>query len=150
MVVSEKFLEDSGHTQGRTIEELSVGDTAYITRVVTSGDIILFAAATGDKQAIHLDESYAKGTFFGKRIAHGMLIGGFISAVLGMKLPGPGTMYLSQLLVFKKPVFIGDTITATVTIEKIGKKSVEFLTICKNQDGEEVLIGRAVVMPPKK
>lgn len=150
MLLSEKMLKDCEHVKGRTIEELSVGDTAYLTREITSGDILLFAIATGDKQPIHLDESYAKTTFFGKRIAHGMLTGGFISAVLGMKLPGPGTIYLSQSLDFKKPVFIGDIITATVTVEKIGKKSVGFLTTCCNQNGEEVLAGHAVVMPPKK
>lgn len=149
MAVSEKTLEDNGYIKGRTIEELNLGDTAYLTRKVTLGDIMLFAAATGDRQPIHLDELYAKKTFFGKRIAHGMLTGGFISAVLGMRLPGPGTIYLSQSLIFRKPVFIGDTITATVTVETIGEKKVELLTICKNQDGEEVLTGKAVVSPPK-
>ena len=103
----------------------------------------LFAGVSGDLNPAHLNEAYAQGTFFKTRIAHGMLCGGFISAVLGMKLPGPGTIYLRQELNFKAPVRIGDTVTARVEIFEINteKKRVGLKTTCTNQEGTLVLDG---------
>ena len=96
-----------------TIEEMKLGDCASVTKTVTETDVYLFAGITGDLNPAHTDEVSASQTRFGGRIAHGILGAGFISAVLGMKLPGPGTIYLGQELRFTKPVRIGDTNTAT-------------------------------------
>jgi 3-hydroxybutyryl-CoA dehydratase len=98
-----------------------------------------------------VNEEYAKGTMFKTRIAHGMLGAGFISAVLGMQLPGPGTIYMKQDLVFKAPVKIGDTVTAEATVKEIiaEKNRVILTTIAKKQDGTVVIEGEAMVMPPK-
>ena len=100
---------------GHYFDELRVGQTAEITRVVGAADIEAFAAVSGDNNPVHLDEAYARGTPFGGRIAHGMLAAAYISAVLGTELPGPGAIYLSQSLRFRRPVKIGDPVTARVT-----------------------------------
>ena len=136
---------------GKTFDELKVGDTARFSKTVTDTDIYLFAGVTGDLNPAHIDEEYAKGTFFKKRIAHGMLSAGFISTVIGMRLPGPGTVYMQQSLSFKAPVYIGDTITAIAEVtEKLEeKKRVRLKTTCLNQDGVEVLAGEALVSPPR-
>src|SRR6476661_3344361 len=132
------------------IGEISVGMSAEMSRTVTSEAIVAFAEATGDFNPVHVDEEAGKASLFGKRIAHGMLGAGLISAVLGMKLPGAGTIYLGQNLSFKKPVFIGDTITAEaelVTMTDKGKFFIcEIKTICYNQDGEVVIDGLAIVI----
>jgi 3-hydroxybutyryl-CoA dehydratase len=130
---------------------LEVGVTASRTRTVTAHDIELFAEASGDTNPVHLDEAYAAGTVFKKRIAHGMLTAGLISAVLANDLPGPGTIYLSQSLAFKAPVYIGDTITATVELVKYreDKRIATFRTTCTNQTGTLVLEGEAVVIAPR-
>jgi 3-hydroxybutyryl-CoA dehydratase len=130
---------------------LQVGVTASRTRTVTAHDIELFAEASGDTNPVHLDEAYAAGTVFKKRIAHGMLTAGLISAVLANDLPGPGTIYLSQSLAFKAPVYIGDTITATVELVKYreDKRIATFRTTCTNQTGTLVLEGEAVVIAPR-
>src|SRR5690348_12804241 len=99
------------------------GMTASVAKTVVDSDIRNFADASGDHNPVHLDEDYAKTTRFGKRIAHGMLSASFISTVLGTKLPGPGTIYLEQTLQFCRPVFIGDTITATVTVTRVNRKT---------------------------
>jgi 3-hydroxybutyryl-CoA dehydratase len=137
---------------GKTYEEINVGDSAQFAKTVTEADVILFAGVTGDLNPAHIDESYAAGTPFKTRIAHGMLSAGFISAVLGMRLPGPGAIYLQQSLNFLAPVLIGDTITATAeVVEKIdAKKRVRLKTTCKNQQGTTVLAGEALVSPPRK
>jgi 3-hydroxybutyryl-CoA dehydratase len=96
----------------------TIGDTASRTRTITDEDIRLFAQASGDTNSVHLDEEYAAKTPFGRRIAHGMLTASVISAILGNDLPGLGTIYLSQTVQFKAPVFIGDTITGTVELIK--------------------------------
>src|SRR5574343_1621755 len=101
------------------IDQLQPGMSASLAKTVTEADIILFAGISTDVNPVHLDEEYAKGTMFGGRIAHGMLSAGFISAVLANKLPGPGTIYLSQTLKFKAPVRPGDTVTATVTVREV-------------------------------
>lgn len=124
------------------------GMTASVARTVVESDILKFAFATGDINPVHLDEDYAKKTRFGKRIAHGMLSASFISNVLGTRLPGPGTVYLEQSLEFCRPVFIGDTITATATVTKVNrKKNRAWLnTVCTNDKGKPVVTGRALVM----
>jgi 3-hydroxybutyryl-CoA dehydratase len=137
---------------GIRASELSIGDKAYLSKTISESDVYMFAGITGDFNPAHVNEEYAKNTPFKKRIAHGMLGAGLISAVLGMKLPGAGTIYLGQNLSFKKPVFIGDTITAeaeVVTMTDKGKFYIcEIKTICYNQDGEVVIDGLAIVIPP--
>lgn len=137
---------------GKTMEEIAVGDTATFAKTVTETDVYLYAGITGDLNPAHVNEAYAAETFFKGRIAHGMLTAGFISAVLGTHLPGPGTIYLRQELKFLAPVRMGDTITAKVeVVEKIVEKNLLHLrTTCTNQTGKVVLDGEAVVMPPKK
>ncbi|MCX7816037.1 MAG: MaoC family dehydratase [Syntrophales bacterium] len=137
---------------GKSIEEISLGEVAEFSKTVSETDIYLFAGITGDFNPAHINEDYAKNTIFKGRIAHGILSAGFISAVLGTKLPGPGTIYLKQELNFLAPVKIGDTITARVeVIEKNTERNrVRLRTRCTNQEGKIVLDGEATVMPPKK
>ena len=136
---------------GKTIDQIKVGDAEEFAKTVTDADVVLFAGVTGDLNPAHLNEPFAAGTFFKGRIAHGMLSAGFISAVIGTKLPGPGAIYMSQSLRFTAPVRIGDTITARAkVIEVIEEKNrVKLSTTCTNQDGTVVLDGEALVMPPK-
>jgi 3-hydroxybutyryl-CoA dehydratase len=136
---------------GKTFDQLKTGDSDRFSKTVTDADIYLFAGITGDLNPAHIDESYAQGTFFKTRIAHGMLSAGFISAVIGTRLPGPGTVYMQQTLEFLAPVRIGDTVTATVeVIEKMeAKKRVRLKTTCCNQEGIIVLQGEALVSPPR-
>ena len=133
-----------------TIQEMKIGDHASVTKTVSETDVYLFAGITGDLNPAHTNEVAASKTMFKTRIAHGMLGAGFISAVLGMYLPGPGTIYMGQELKFTKPVHIGDTVTATATVEEIilEKNRVILDTTVVNQDGEIVIKGKATVMPP--
>ena len=137
--------------KGITINEMKIGDSASFTKTVTDTDVYMFAGITGDFNPAHVNQVEAEKGMFGKRIAHGMLSAGFISAVLGTMLPGPGTIYMGQELRFTKPVAIGDTITATVTVAEmiIEKNRVILDTVCTNQNGEVVIKGKATVMPPK-
>jgi 3-hydroxybutyryl-CoA dehydratase len=137
--------------KGKTISELKVGDAAEFAKTVSESDIYLYAGVSGDLNPAHINESYAQTTFFKTRIAHGMLSAGFISAAIGMQLPGPGTIYLRQELNFRAPVRVGDTVTAHVEIIEIiaEKKRVRLKTTCVNQEGALVLDGEAVVSPPK-
>ena len=132
------------------IGELSVGANAEIAKTITSADIMSFAEATGDFNPVHVDDEAGRKSPFGERIAHGMLSAGLISAVLGMKLPGPGAIYMSQSLRFIRPVKIGDTITARVEVVEVmtAKKRAKLATTCRNQKGEMVLDGEALVMVP--
>ena len=134
-----------------TIQEMKIGDHASVYKTVSETDVYLFAGITGDLNPAHTNEVAASKTMFKTRIAHGMLGAGFISAVLGMYLPGPGTIYMGQELKFTKPVHIGDTVTATATVEEIilEKNRVILDTTVVNQDGEIVIKGKATVMPPK-
>ena len=134
-----------------TIQEMKIGDHASVTKTVSETDVYLFAGITGDLNPAHTNEVAASKTMFKTRSAHGMLGAGFISAVLGMYLPGPGTIYMGQELKFTKPVHIGDTVTATATVEEIilEKNRVILDTTVVNQDGEVVIKGKATVMPPK-
>jgi len=136
---------------GKTLQELRVGERAEFTKTISESDVYLYAGVTGDLNPAHINEEYAKKTFFKTRIVHGMLLGGLISAVLGNKLPGPGTIYLSQHLDFLAPVRIGDTITASIEVSEImeTEKRARLKTICVNQDGLKVLDGEALVSPPK-
>jgi 3-hydroxybutyryl-CoA dehydratase len=136
---------------GKTIQEMKVGDTAEIQKTVSEADVYLYAGITGDLNPAHVNEEYAKKTFFKTRIAHGMLTAGFISAILGNKLPGPGTIYIHQSVNFLAPVHFGDTITAQAEVVEmnIEKNRVKFKTTCTNQSGTTVLDGEAVVSPPK-
>ena len=130
------------------IDEIHVGDVAEMAKTVTETDIALFAGVTGDFNPVHIDQVAAERSMFKGRIAHGMLSAGFISAVLGMKLPGTGSIYLSQSLRFTKPVRIGDTVTARVEVLEViaTKRRVRLATSCRNQQGETVVEGEAVVM----
>lgn len=128
--------------------EIKVGDTFSTDRLVTDELIRKFADVSGDYNPIHLDDEAAANTRFGRRIAHGMLSGAFISAVLGYELTERRIVYLSQTLKFTLPVFIGDTVTTTATVTKIrdDKPVVTLATVCTNQNGEMLVTGEAVVM----
>jgi 3-hydroxybutyryl-CoA dehydratase len=136
---------------GLYFDELSVGQSAEITRVVGAGDIEAFAAVSGDVNPVHLDEAYAKATPFGGRIAHGMLAAAYISAVLGNKLPGPGAIYLSQSLRFRRPVKIGDQVTARVTVKTLdaAKAHATLETLCQ-VGGKTVVDSEALIMVPQR
>jgi 3-hydroxybutyryl-CoA dehydratase len=124
-----------------------IGTHTTHSRTITEDDILLFALVSGDHNPIHLDAEYAERSFFGKRIAHGFLIGSLISAVLGNELPGPGSIYLGQTLKFLAPIHIGDTVTVTVKVVELreDKRIVTLHTECTNQHGTLVLSGEATV-----
>ena len=124
------------------------GDKASRTQTISDEMIRSFAELTGDTNPVHLDDAYAAGTRFGRRIAHGMIAAGLVSATLANDLPGPGTVYLSQTLQFKAPVYPGDTITTTVEVKAVrpDKPIVTLATSCINQDNKVVLEGEAVVL----
>jgi len=127
---------------------LNPGDKASRTTVISDEMIRAFAELTGDSNPVHLDDAYAAGTRFGRRIAHGMIAAGLISATLANDLPGPGTVYLSQTLQFKAPVYPGDTITTTVEVKSLrpDKPIATLVTTCTNQENSVVLEGEAVVL----
>lgn len=145
-------MTDTDIIENRTFDEIEVGDTASITRVLSQRDIQLFALVSGDVNPAHLDPEYAETDFFRRVIAHGMWGGGLISAVLGTELPGPGTIYLGQSLRFLRPVGLGDTITASVVVrEKRPEKAVIVLDCtCVNQVGQTVIAGEAEVKAPSE
>ena len=123
----------------------SIGDSAEITKTIQQSDIHAFADVTGDHNPVHVDESFAKTTRFGRTIAHGMLSASLISAVLANKLPGEGSIYLGQTLQFVAPVFPGDEITARVTVKEIreDKPIIKLETVCINQHGKTVIRRRS-------
>ena len=129
-------------------EEIEVGQSAEFTKSISDEDVMSFAKITGDFNPVHVDEVTASNSRFGGRIAHGMLTAGLISAALAGKLPGPGSVYLSQTLRFTAPVRIGDIVTATVQVIEIAaaKRRVKLSTVCTNQRGEKVIEGEALVM----
>ena len=110
------------HQHGYYLEDLSIGMTSSFEKTITDKDIQAFAAITGDTNPVHLDDEYAATTPFKARIAHGMMSAGLISTVLGTQLPGPGCIYLDQQIKFRAPVFIQDTVVATVTVEDINQR----------------------------
>lgn len=134
------------------IDELAEGQSAEFSKTVTEADVVLFAGITGDLNPAHIDDVAASESRFGGRIAHGMLVASFISTVLGMRLPGPGTIYLSQSLRFTAPVRLGDTVTARVEVAELvpAKRRARLTTTVRNQRGETVVEGEATVMVPAR
>ncbi len=131
----------------KTFEAFRIGDSETFSKTITDADILLFAAVSGDTYPLHLDEEYAKTTRFGGRIAHGMLTGSLISTVNAMLLQKPGGIFVSQTLAFRKPVFPGDTITATSEVVEIitDRRRLRCRTTCVNQRGETVVDGEGVL-----
>lgn len=136
---------------GYDFEDLSVGMSATFAKTITDADILLFAGASGDNNAVHINEEFAQTTPFKGRIAHGMLSASLLSAAIAGRLPGPGTIYLSQNLRFKAPVRPGDTVHATVTVKELfpEKRRVALTTVCTVQ-GKVVIDGDALVMPTSR
>ena len=137
--------------QGYLFEDLEIGMEASFAKSVSETDIVTFAEVTGDKNPVHLDEAYAAKTIFKRRIAHGMLTAGYISAVFGMELPGPGAIYVSQTLNFRAPVRTGDRVVAKVRVMELypPKRRARFACVC-SVDGTVVLEGEAVLMVPPR
>ena len=136
---------------GLYLDDLKVGMSAMFGKTVTEADIMAFAGVSGDTNPIHLHDGFARSTRFGQRIAHGMLSAGFISAVIGTRLPGPGSVYISQTMNFMAPVLIGETITAVATITAIDEKRrrVTLKTQCLNGD-KVVIDGEATILVPRR
>lgn len=135
------------------MNQWELGKSASLSKTIGESDVYLFAGITGDFNPAHIDEEKSKKGMFGERIAHGILITGLISAVIGMKLPGEGTIYMEQDARFLKPVRIGDTVTATVKIAEIintDKRILKLDTMVHNQKGETVISGYAVVKAPER
>ena len=134
---------------GLTIEDVSLGDVAEVTYTVTAETIREFVTASGDDNPIHSDPAFASVTRFGRVIAPGMLTGSFVSSVIGTRLPGPGTIYLSQSFRFLRPVYIGDRVTARVeVVERVADRNrLRLRTTCANQDGDPLLEGEAWELP---
>lgn len=137
---------------GMSIDEICVGMSATYSQTITDADIKAFATVSGDDNPVHLNEDYAAASRFGKRIAHGLLSASFFSALFGTRLPGPGCVYVSQSLSFKRPVYIGDTVTATVLVTAVDKTNnrVFFDTVCKVRE-KKVIDGKAeIFIPPEQ
>ena len=136
---------------GKSIADLAVGMTASLSRTYDEWDILTFAAVTGDLNPVHVDETFAQESVFEGKVAHGLLTASLVSAVLGTVLPGPGAIYLSQELKFRRPVRIGDAINATVEVTELipTKSLVRLKTTCTNQRDQVVLEGTALVRPPR-
>lgn len=134
-----------------SIEQISVGQTYAIEVPVTDEMVRHFAAATGDDNPLHLDEEFAKKSIFKARVAHGMLTAGILSMVFGTRFPGLGTIYLSQEMRFLRPVFIDDVLRVELEVREVIalKNRIRVTTTCRNQHGQEVLTGEAMVMPPR-
>lgn len=141
----------NGNMDGFAFEDLSLGQTARFSKTITEADILMFAAVSGDTNPVHIDAEHAAGTMFKERIAHGMLSAGLISAVLGTRLPGPGTIYMGQTLKFRAPVKIGDTVTAVVEVTALdpAKRRATLSTTCL-VGGKPVIEGEATVMVPAR
>jgi 3-hydroxybutyryl-CoA dehydratase len=137
--------------QGLYFEDLSEGQSAEMTRVASAAVVEAFAELSGDINPLHLDEAYAQTTSFGGRVAHGMLAAAYISAVIGAKLPGPGAVYLNQSLRFRRPVRLGDAVTARVTITALdpSRGHATLATVCQ-VGGKAVVDGEAVIMVPRR
>lgn len=135
--------------QSMSMKELSVGQKAEKYFIVTKETGAAYAEVSGDKNPLHLDEEYAKKTRFGREIAHGMLLGGYISGMIGTELPGEGCIYMKQELTFLRPVYYGDTIRVEITVSELQqeKKRAVLGTSCYNQKGEQVIAGSALVKP---
>lgn len=137
--------------QPRTRDTISVGDTGEFRKRITEEDVFSFANISGDFNPLHVDEAYAERSIFKQRIAHGILTAGIISTVLGSEIPGVGTIFVDLQIRFLRPVFFGDLVTATATVtEIVNPKRIRLLVACRNEKGEDVAIGNAVVVPPAK
>ena len=136
---------------GYNLEDLSVGMNATFAKTITEADIVMFAGASGDNNAVHINEEFAQTTQFKGRIAHGMLTASVISAAIAGRMPGPGTIYMGQNLRFKAPVRPGDTVHATVTVRELfpEKGRVSLTTVC-TVNGKVVIEGDALVMPTSR
>ncbi|WP_319569249.1 MaoC family dehydratase [Cohaesibacter marisflavi] len=137
----------------RTIyyEDMQIGQQESLIHTVTESDISAFADLTGDHNPIHIDKAHGAASRFGSNIAHGIYTAGLLSAILGMRLPGPGSIYVSQTLQFKAPVRPGDTVTVTATVKDLQDKGRRVTLDCAAEvDGLSVMSGEAVVMAPKK
>ena len=135
-----------------TIRDMFIGQKANIENTITESDVLLFSGISGDINPVHINDVVAKESIFGKRVAHGVLVSGLTSAVLGMQLPGEGTIYLGQDNKFRRPVYIGDTVKATCEVIELNteKNIAKLATTTTNQNNEIVIEGIAVVMAPKK
>jgi 3-hydroxybutyryl-CoA dehydratase len=130
-------------------EDLAIGMSETLSKTISSDDVVGFATLTGDRNPIHLSEHFAAKTAFGSRIAHGLYTAGLISAVLGMRLPGPGAIYVSQTLNFHAPVRIGDTVDVTVTVAELIPERQRARLICTCRVGDQVVLdGEALVKVP--
>lgn len=142
---------EQGAPRGLTLDELQIGMTAEIERTVTEEQVRLFAEASSDWNPVHMDEAYARTTAFRGRIAHGLLPASFVSAVVGTRLPGPGSLYLGQTLTFSKPTRIGDVVTARVTVRSIDPATARVtLHTVALVNGEVALEGEALVRVPRR
>ena len=136
---------------GHYLEDISLGQTAAFSKTITDADILLFTGVSGDTNPLHTNQAYAETTMFKGRIAHGMLSAAIISAVMGTKLPGAGAIYLSQMLRFRAPVRIGETVTAIVTVKEIIPEKQRIILETKAQVGDTTVIdGEAVLRVPKR
>ena len=137
--------------KGKTINEMKIGDFAVFRKTVTEGDVYNYAGISGDQNPVHIDKVYGENSKFGSRIAHGMFTASFISTLVGMYLPGPGSIYCAQELKFTAPVRFGDTIEAKAEVVEIipEKNRVKLHTTCTNQDGVLVVDGFATMLAPK-
>lgn len=132
-------------------EDIRIGDRAEYGKTITEADILMFSAVSGDDNPVHINQEYAENSMFKSRIAHGMLTASLISTVVGTRLPGNGTIYLSQSTRFKAPVLIGETVTARVTVSELDpiKKRVKLTTQCLVK-GKVVLEGESLVIAPSR
>ena len=144
-------MPEAERVQGLYFEDLSEGQSAELTRVATAAVVEAFAELSGDTNPLHLDEAYARTTSFGQRVAHGMLGAAYISAVIGSKLPGPGAVFMTQNLRFRRPVHLGDAVTARVTVKTLYPQRAHALmtTVCE-VNGKVVLDGEALIMVPRR
>ncbi len=134
---------------GMNIQDIKVGMSSSYSQTITDADIKAFAEISGDNNPVHMSDEYASASRFGKKIAHGLMSASFFSALFGTRIPGPGCVYVSQSLSFKRPVYIGDTVTATVTVKSIeaSNRRVFFETVCKVK-GKAVITGEAELFIP--
>lgn len=135
---------------GMSLEDIKVGMSASYSQTISDADVKRFAGLSGDNNPVHMSDDYAGESRFGKRIAHGLMSASFFSALFGTRIPGPGCVYVSQSLAFKRPVYIGDTVTATVTVKSIdiNKQRIFFETVCKVRN-KVVIDGEAEIFMPQ-
>lgn len=135
---------------GELRSTLSVGDRGRLTKIMSVEDVTAFARASGDHNPVHLDDDYARGSIFGGRVVHGVLTAGLISAVLGGVIPGLGTIFYELHIKFLKPVYLGESITAeAIVTEIVNPKRVRLMVAARNERGEDVALGNALVVPPE-